>query len=95
MQELTQNIKFQIERAISTYILICSVVQNLSKRKTSDIHDLRKILILPSHDIYSKLTKIKNRLNKMKTGWWIFDFGHSKLKNLIGNEIKTLYRCLN
>jgi hypothetical protein len=49
---------------------------------------LQRILSTSSADIHTKLAEIKSMLNKMKTGWLFFDFGRSRLKNLVEGEIK-------
>jgi hypothetical protein len=88
MIELMQNLKFHVERATNDYILLCSGLQKVSKRRFSDLRSLQRILSTSSADIHTKLAEIKSMLNKMKTGWLFFDFGRSRLKNLVEGEIK-------
>lgn len=85
---LMQNLKRHVERAKNSYLSFFSGFKTVSKRRAADLQKLMGIVTRPSHDIFSKIAEIKDMLKKMKTGWLFFDFGRSRLKNLVKDEIK-------
>lgn len=56
----------------------------MSAKRSADVSALRQIVLLPpQYELTTYLDYLNNRLKKMKTGWWFFNTGRSRLKRNI------------
>ncbi|MDX2164736.1 MAG: hypothetical protein SFW07_04880 [Gammaproteobacteria bacterium] len=81
MLEQTENLRSQIKRAIREYESLFTENKPMPEHRCIDVVDLRIILDRHYDDLSSCIDAVKQRLSIIKTGWWIFKTGRSRLRS--------------
>lgn len=84
-----------IERAIKSYEKLFTADKPMNAKRADDIIILRHIITTESfEDLDEAINKIKNKIDKFKTGWFIFTTGRSRLKQNIEQVFKHYSQTL-
>lgn len=83
MLHLIEPCRIDICRGIEAYQDLFDDSHAILPHRSDDIIELFTILKRPYTSITNLLKAIDIKLAEMKTGWWIFQTGHSRLKNNI------------
>jgi len=78
------------DRAIEEYERLFSRQKPMSLKRAQDIIELKAILEKAHsyHSVDDLILAVRNHLDTFKTGWWIFQTGHSRLKESMNRAIQ-------
>jgi hypothetical protein len=83
MLDQTENLRAHIKSAIREYESLFTEKRPMPDHRCMDIVDLRIILDRQYKDLNSCIDAVKQRLSIIKTGWWIFKTGRSRLRSSV------------
>jgi hypothetical protein len=81
MLDQIENLRSQIKSAMREYESLFTENKPMPEHRCIDIVDLRIILDRHYDDLSSCIDAVKQRLSIIKTGWWIFKTGRSRLRH--------------
>ncbi len=78
-----ENFRTHVNRAIREYENFFTEKNPMPEHRSLDVISIRVILDEYYPNLSSYMDAVKRHLSQIKTGWWIFKTGRSRLKNSI------------